>query len=343
MRKIIDLSGQRFGSLTAVGLAKKKGSQGETLWNCLCDCGKTAIGPTAKLRNGVKHRCSQHCIISSTQYINLAGQKFGELTALYPCCRIQHRREGWAWSCVCSCGRKNVDIAAIQLRHGGMKYCSKQCLSRPYKPNFELLYGQRFGKLVAIAPCKKIDSKKRDIYWSCQCDCGKQVVAAASHLKSGKIVSCKCDWSIRARYLNYKHGYSNHVLYGLWGLMIYRCDSPNHSSYHNYGGRGIDVCDRWREDFLAFAADMGVRPSRKHSIDRIDNDGNYEPSNCRWATQRQQSRNSRRNHWQTIDGTTLCLTDWCNLYDMHPATVRSRARRGWSFEEALFVPPGASR
>lgn len=124
-------------------------------------------------------------------------------------------------------------------------------------------------------------------------------------------------------------------LYKVWQAMIGRCHNPRNKKYRHYGGRGIEVCRRWRESFPAFKADIGQRPSPRHSIDRKDNDGHYEPSNVRWATPAEQNRNSRRNHLLTFRGQTKPLTDWATGMGLSPGTLRARLVRGWSVEVAL--------
>ncbi|HEY9737554.1 MAG TPA: hypothetical protein V6D06_14770 [Trichocoleus sp.] len=120
--------------------------------------------------------------------------------------------------------------------------------------------------------------------------------------------------------------------------MKSRCHNPNNAAYDRYGGRGIVVCDRWRESFENFYADMGPRPSEQHSIDRINNDGNYEPGNCRWATDKQQSRNTRRNRLLTYNGETLFLDEWAERLSISKHTLQTRLWRGWSVEEAFETP-----
>lgn len=114
--------------------------------------------------------------------------------------------------------------------------------------------------------------------------------------------------------------------------------NPRDQSFQNYGGRGISVCDRWRDSFEAFYADMGGRPTARHSIERIDNDGHYEPGNCRWAEIRDQLRNRRTNHVLTHLGQTLTVTDWAALIGIAATTLTARLDRGWSVEEALTTP-----
>lgn len=120
--------------------------------------------------------------------------------------------------------------------------------------------------------------------------------------------------------------------------MLSRCTNPKTPAYKNYGGRGITVCDRWRHDYAAFRADMGPRPTPEMEIDRIDNNGNYEPGNCRWATPKEQSRNQRRNRKIEHDGQSLVAVDWSEKTGIHDRSIKSRLRYGWTAEEALTTP-----
>lgn len=135
-----------------------------------------------------------------------------------------------------------------------------------------------------------------------------------------------------------RHGRTGASVYKIWQAMIRRCCNPKDSGFQNYGGRGIRVCERWRFSFEAFLEDMGERPSPKHSIDRIDNDGDYEPSNCEWQTRKRQSRNRRSTRYFTINGLTKSFADWCDEYEIKRAVVDCRLRRGWIIEEALTTP-----
>lgn len=127
--------------------------------------------------------------------------------------------------------------------------------------------------------------------------------------------------------------------YGVWCRMIDRCYNPNIPSFSNYGGRGIIVCERWRHDFAAFLADVGPRPSPAHSIDRIDNDGNYEPGNVRWATKHQQMRNTRFNVVIEWRGEKRCLFEWAVILGINAYTLHARLRRrGWTIERAMTTP-----
>jgi hypothetical protein len=124
----------------------------------------------------------------------------------------------------------------------------------------------------------------------------------------------------------------------VWESMLARCYNPKTHNYHRYGGRGIHVCERWRTSMAAFFQDMGPRPSDDHTIERIDNDSNYEPSNCRWATKVEQANNRRSCRYVTIDGETLTVSQWCVRNGIRRATVKKRVRGGWSYERALSTP-----
>jgi hypothetical protein len=161
---------------------------------------------------------------------------------------------------------------------------------------FRDLSGKEFGNLVAIScDIKRAVTGRSRVYWNCRCRCGGLVMVASSNLCNGNTKSCGCrrvDVCIERT----KHGQSSRNFisseYRAWAQMMARCYRKTSKDYKNWGGRGITVCDRWR-DACAFLSDMGPKPTAAHSLDRIDNDGNYEPKNCRWATRSQQNKNRR--------------------------------------------------
>lgn len=133
------------------------------------------------------------------------------------------------------------------------------------------------------------------------------------------------------------HGFSTTPVYRVWAAMVQRCTNPNNKQFKDYGGRGISICDRWLRDAAAFISDMGTRPEGCQ-IERIDNDGNYEPRNCKWATVDRQVRNKRNNVWVEIKGERMILQDWCKRIGIPFRTVTKRLAKGRSIEDALFDP-----
>ena len=132
------------------------------------------------------------------------------------------------------------------------------------------------------------------------------------------------------------HGKTNHPLYQTWVSMRKRCRWTGHHAYHNYGGRGIEVCTRWDESFTAFLEDMGEKPSPSHSLDRIDNSGNYSPENCKWVTWKEQQNNRRDNIALEIDGEFKSIPEWARESGVAEVTIRNRIRLGWPPKEAVF-------
>lgn len=142
----------------------------------------------------------------------------------------------------------------------------------------------------------------------------------------------RTSWSRRRT-----HGMSGSPEYNSWLSMRHRCESPSHRAYSHYGGRGITVCERWRQSFATFFADMGPRP-HGHTLDRIDNYGPYSPANCRWSTNEQQASHRSTSRWVTYNGVTMTTSQWARSIGMRPRTFQARLRRGFSFEAAMTIP-----
>lgn len=192
--------------------------------------------------------------------------------------------------------------------------------------------GKVFGRLTVVEPAE--NSPAGAARWRCVCVCGGETTTTAQKLTSGHTTSCGCY----AREVNRSHGLYRSPEYNIYQTMIQRCTNEKDDAYSRYGGRGIKVCDRWLESFENFYADMGPRPSPKHTIDRKDNEGDYEPGNCKWETWDVQYRNRRQTVWYEFNGERLCQKDLCSKYNLDEATFAARLRRGWSLEKAVTTP-----
>ncbi len=205
----------------------------------------------------------------------------------------------------------------------------------PTDPRFQDLTGRRFNRLTVQGYAGRPGS---NALWYCLCDCGNKTKSVGCSLKSGATQSCGClGLENRVRQVR-THGKSRTPEYRIWKHMRERCENRNDKAYAGYGGRGIKVCEQWRESFEAFFADIGKRPSAKHSIDRKDNDGPYSPENCRWATDWEQRNNKRTSLRLTYRGETMTLAEWAVKLGLPRYFIDNRLRRGLSVEEA-FAPP----
>ena len=206
---------------------------------------------------------------------NLTGLRFGKLTVVN---ESNERKNGAVcWVCKCDCGGW-ITTSSKNLEWANTRSCG--CLH-----TFDLT-GQQFGYLVVIGKSKKKQSNR--IHWFAQCSlCGNLTCVAANNLDRHHTISCGCLQPLKAS----THGKSDTRIYEVWKNMLARCYNPKDNHYHNYGGRGIKVCDRWHT-FETFYEDMGDPPEGK-SIERVENNGNYEPSNCIWATWQEQMHNKR--------------------------------------------------
>jgi hypothetical protein len=194
--------------------------------------------------------------------------------------------------------------------------------------------GDRFGKWLVI----ERDQTRRQEAFLCYCDCGAEVVVLAASLRRGRSTQChSCAFVTHGQ----TRGYRFSAEYVAWSSMLSRCLNPKVSSYLRYGGRGVSVCSQWigKGGFERFFGHVGTRPTAKHSLDRYPNkNGNYEPGNVRWATQVEQSRNTRRNKFLTFQGVSRCVSEWAELLKVHPGRLHNRLSRGWSAERALNTP-----
>ena len=191
------------------------------------------------------------------------------------------------------------------------------------------LSGQKFGKLKVI---KKIENKGENIQYLCKCDCGNYIKIIGTSLRTGNTKSCGC--------LAKKHGLSKHKLHKKWDEMKYRCYNDNCTHYKYYGGRGIIVCNEWLNDFKTFYDwSMAHGYADNLTIDRIDVNGNYEPSNCRWVTMEEQASNKTNNVFITYNNETHTLTEWAKILNVNYKNLWQRiVKRKWAIERAFNQP-----
>ncbi len=208
---------------------------------------------------------------------------------------------------------------------------------------------KRFGKLVAIERCKNISGKTA---WKCKCDCGNTTYVSTSNLSCNRIRSCGCLKLEKLLERSTTHNQRHTILYSVWRGLRQRCNNPKHNSYHNYGGRGIKVCDEWDKSFQSFydwayangySTENQKDEKLKLTLDRIDNNGNYEPSNCRWVDRKTQTRNMRTTKFITFNGERKSISEWCEIYGINKPSFIIRLKYGWSIEEALTKPIGSKK
>lgn len=209
--------------------------------------------------------------------------------------------------------------------------------------DFEMI-GRRFGRLVVISRDSDHVTKagKKHKKFLCKCDCGESRSVLGVSLRAGRTLSCGCFHRDSSSARSLRHGHSGGAVmgkrsgtYSSWAQMRSRCNDPHANGYQNYGGRGIRVCERW-DRFENFLLDMGERP-HGCSIDRIDTNGNYEPSNCRWATREEQHANTRRSRFIAVGDERLTIKQWSVKTGLSYQCIRRRLVRGWSDERAVLA------
>lgn len=193
--------------------------------------------------------------------------------------------------------------------------------------------GTVFNDWTVISECDGIGKDRRFL---CRCVCGKEKPCFLHLLRSGSTRGCGCKRNKENKERETTHGLSYSKEYYAWRAMHWRCDEHcDKETYKNYGGRGIKVCDRWKS-FELFIEDMGKKPSPDHEIERSDNNKGYSPDNCRWATNKENSRNKRNNFLVEKDGKTKCLSEWCEIYHLAYGKVYYRMKKfGMSLDEAM--------
>lgn len=265
--------------------------------------------------------------------VDLTGKRFGKWTVLQ---RSQKHNAKTYWDCRCDCGNVK-SISGYALTSGNSKSCGcakGMLISKTIKGKTEDLTGQRFGRLTVVSKAENIGNSPA---WNCICDCGNAKVVRGYSLKNGDTKSCGC---LQREVISEKlkiHG--NCRLYRIWRNMKNRCESPSNIGYELYGGRGISVCKEWANSYISFrdwAMSNGYRDDL--TIDRIDTNGDYEPSNCRWVTNAIQQNNRRNNVCITYNGETLTASEWSRKTGIKLETLIWRKKKGWSDKDCIEMP-----
>jgi hypothetical protein len=197
------------------------------------------------------------------------------------------------------------------------------------------LTGKRFGRLIVISISEK--KKSNHIHWICKCDCGNITHPSGNSLKAQLTKSCGC--LNKETYLTFKHGLRNTDEYKIWLGIKQRCYNAKRKEYKNYGGIGILMCDSWKNNPVQFIKDVGIRPSKLHSLERVKNNLGYSKENCIWATVKEQNRNTRRTKKITWANKTQCLKDWeSELFPFSYGIIGARLKAGWNLEKAMTTP-----
>lgn len=196
------------------------------------------------------------------------------------------------------------------------------------------LVGQRFGRLVVL---QRAEAGRGSVTWRCRCDCGTDAEITTAGLRHWNTSSCGCLQRERASEARRTHGQSKSPTYRAWKAMRARCFSPSNKDYAQYGGRGITVCENWRDNFSQFLADMGEQPPGM-TVERKDPNGPYSPDNCLWATRLQQARNRRSSRLVEVNGRRMCLSEACQRFGQPRTRIRDRLANGWSLMDALQTP-----
>lgn len=269
--------------------------------------------------------------------LDLSGQHFGQLVVLY---RVENYvkpsgKQESKWLCQCSCG-KTIEVTASRLKSGNTQSCG--CSRK--KPHSDLT-GKKFGKLTVI---KQNGYKGNKMAWLCKCDCGNFTTVSTDSLNSGQTQSCGCLRKERLLAALTTHGMAHTKIYKIWEAMKRRCDCPKVERYSQYGGRGITYTLKWKkfEPFYQWALSAGYKEGL--SIDRINVNGNYEPSNCRWIPLRDQAYNKTTSKLLTCRGITLTIAEWSQRTGIPYEAIYQRiVRLKWDTERALTEPAKVGR
>lgn len=259
-----------------------------------------------------------------------AGEQVGQMIFLED---MGHKGRSRIAKFMCQCGNETVTfIHCVKSR----KTMTCGCIRQKLYEKGEMIGNLKYLGFAGI--------KKETAWGHFLCYCGKEFQARIPSIRLGLTKSCGCYRIVKIKETNIKHGhtcdYQESSEYNIWEGMRQRCMNVTNDAYMDYGGRGIEVCERWKHSFENFYSDMGKRPSLKHTLDRYpDQNGNYEPSNCRWATKKEQANNRRSNVLIEYKGEVKTLKQWCEALNMSYKLVHKRIKQfNWTIDEAFNTP-----
>lgn len=325
-----DLKGMRFEKLTVLEFSgyKKGKYHSKAYWKCKCDCGNEKEISADQLLRGIVKSCG---CSKRKEENDITGKKFNRLTAI----KRVDSENGIRYLFRCDCGKEKV-IFKKAVVSGKTKSCG--CLSneKVHERCFKDLSGQKFGRLTAL----EVDrNDKGKIYWLCKCDCGNSCTVLTNRLTSGHTKSCGCIEKEKIGNLNKTHGKYRTRIYRIYQQMVSRCYKEYSTKYNDYGGRGITICPEWLgehgfENFFEWSMKNGY--AENLTIDRINNDGNYEPSNCRWATVKQQANNRRTSRYIDVDGEKMTVAMFSDMNGINSRLfVTRRLDKGYDYKKIL--------
>ena len=259
--------------------------------------------------------------------IDHVGKQYHKLTVLK---NIGITNGRTTWLCRCDCG-KEVEVIGRSLTNGNTKSCGCYRKEVVSKLRSNDLNGRTFGRLKII--CKS-GSTARGILWVCRCDCGERREILSASLTNGNTKSCGCARNESNVARSKTHGLTCSPEYVVWSALKSRCLNPNNLDYPSYGGRGITICEQWLS-FEAFYIDMGPRPDKGYSVERCDNNGNYDPSNCHWVTVKEQSRNKRNTRYVEYEGQSISMAEVAEKADVNYDNLKYLLNKGFTASKAI--------
>lgn len=315
-----NLENNKFGSWTVLYRLKER-KNNHTYWRCKCDCGHEYDVDQTSLIAGKSTRCVD-CNWKDKLYNDKhIGEVLGNITikAIDMEYYYKNKRKKYIWEC--GCGNKFSSFYHNIQKLSKCKICKEKELD---------LNGNTFGRLMVLS---EIRDSSHYRHYLCMCECGNKCDIRRSDLLSGKTKSCGC-----LKYENkasLTHGLTKTRIHNIWTAMKQRCYYKKSKNFQNYGGRGITVCEEWKDDFIKFynwAMTNGYND--KLSIDRIDVNGNYEPNNCRWATDIEQGRNKTINRYIEYNGEIKTLVEWSECLKINYSTLRTKTKK-YSLEDII--------